>query len=226
MLFGGRVYGIESASNYYYSVSARDLTVAQSASFLAIVQNPENLRLDVEENIAANQARRDRDVLPAMLREGRISPAEYQEALATPVTPAISSPSTGCQTALAGAGFFCDFVLSEIRDDPSFGADPETRLANLKTGGYNIFTTLDLDLQSSAAANVPAQFPRVDLGGAIVSVEPGTGKIRAMAQNRAYSPGEDGGPGTTALNYNVDAVEGGSTGFQGGSTYKVFVLAE
>src|SRR5699024_10424913 len=60
-------------------------------------------------------------------------------------------------------------------------------------------------------------------GSALVSVEPGGGEIRAMAQNTNYTPEE--GDGNTELNFNVDAAYGGGNGFQGGSTLKPFVFA-
>lgn len=43
----------------------------------------------------------------------------------------------------------------------------------------------------------------------MVSVEPGNGKIRAMAQNTSYTPQE--GDGNTALNFKVDAAVGAAT---------------
>src|SRR6187402_2707570 len=55
--FGGRIYGIESAAEYYYDTTATKLTIAQAASLMAIVNNPTYLRLDVKDNYARNKAR-------------------------------------------------------------------------------------------------------------------------------------------------------------------------
>ena len=41
--FGGTVYGIEAAANYYFSTTAAKLTVAQAATLAGIVQNPEHV---------------------------------------------------------------------------------------------------------------------------------------------------------------------------------------
>ena len=83
--------------------------------------------------------------------------------------PTISEPSTGCQTALANA-FFCDYVTKILQNDPTFGADAETRMLNFRRGGYDVYTTLDLDLQGAAVnalnANVPKSYPGWDVGGA------------------------------------------------------------
>jgi membrane peptidoglycan carboxypeptidase len=228
--FGGSVYGIEAAANYYYGTTAAQLTVAQAASLIATVNEPNGLRIDEPENIEANKARRDVDVLASMLKQHTITKAQYDEAVATPVTPAITEPSTGCQTAASGAAYFCDYVTWIVKNDPTFGATADERWSNFKTGGYQIFTTLNPTLQANANETmteyVPASSDELDLGSTIVTVEPGTGRILAMAQNKSYVPGESTDPGSTSLNYNTDQGYGGSSGFQVGSTYKVFTLAE
>jgi membrane peptidoglycan carboxypeptidase len=237
--FGGRVYGIEAAANYYYSTTAAALTVAQAASLMAIVNNPDKFRLDrpeSETNGAAtgygdNRERRDY-ILGEMLRYQKISQAEYDEAVNTPIEPLINPPSTGCQTALADA-FFCDYVVRVLARDPAFGADDDTRLKNLRRGGFDVYTTLDLDLQYAAVTtlneNVPKTYPGWDVGGVITSVEVGTGRVLAMAQNKDYSQDPEvqaTGANWTSVNYNTDLIDGGSRGFQPGSTYKIFTLAE
>ncbi|MFB2555228.1 transglycosylase domain-containing protein [Herbiconiux liangxiaofengii] len=232
--FGGRVYGIQSAAQYYFGVNASDLTVAQAASLIATVNEPNGLRIDEPDNVAANQARRDKDVLPAMLKEHKITQAQYDEAIATPVTPNVQPPSTGCQTAnLISAGFFCDYITRIVKNDPAFGTDEDTRWNNFKTGGYDIFTTLDLDLQNSAANAMNAYVPKsgagFDLGSSLVTVQPGTGKVLAMVQNKDFSDDPEvtaTNDGASAINYSTDYAYGGSTGFQVGSTYKIFTLAE
>ena len=68
--FGDNTYGIQAAAQRYYSVNAKDLTLAQAASLIAIVQYPNQRGLDDPENYAANQERRD-DILDAMLERER-----------------------------------------------------------------------------------------------------------------------------------------------------------
>ncbi|MCU1476505.1 MAG: penicillin-binding protein [Subtercola sp.] len=230
-LFGGRVYGIQAASQYYFGVNASDLTLPQAASLAAMVNEPEGLRIDIPANIDANKARRDKDVLASMLKESSITQAQYDAAVATPVTPNITQPSTGCQTAQNGAGFFCDYVKDIILNDTTFGATADDRATALNTGGYKIVTTLDPTLQAAANQSVsdyvPQSMSSVDIGGAFVTVQPGTGKVLAMAQNKNYSQDPAADPATnTAINYSTDAAYGGSTGFQNGSTEKLFVLMD
>lgn len=237
--FGGTVYGIEAAANYYFATTAANLTLAQAASLVAMVNNPEKFRIDLpanERNGAADGYSKNTDRRNYILREmhklKKITTEQYEEALATPVTPTIVEPSTGCQTA-GGSAYFCDYVKTILQTDPTFGEDREERLSNFRRGGYDVYTTLDLDLQAAAesaiAQNVPQTWPGWDLGAVISSVQVGTGRVLAMAQNKTYSQDPNvlaQGPQFTSINYNTDYAQGGSSGFQPGSSYKVFTLAQ
>ena len=65
--------------------------------------------------------------------------------------------------------------------------------------------------------------PTDKVASALVSVQPGTGQIRAMAVSRAY--GDRKKKGEIKFNPATDRAYGGSNGFQAGSTFKVFVAA-
>ncbi|MDH6236836.1 transglycosylase domain-containing protein [Cryobacterium sp. CG_9.6] len=237
--FGGTVYGIEAAANYYFNTTAANLTLPQATSLVAIVNNPVKFQIDrpasatngAANGYAANKQRRDY-LLAAMLKHQKISTAEYEAARATPVEPVITEPSTGCQTAVANA-FFCDYVTKILQNDPTFGEDASARMLNFRRGGYNVYTTLDLDLQQVAVATMTAQVPTTypvgDLGSVITSVQVGTGRVLVMTQNKDYSQDpavQATGANYTGINYNTDYAYGGSSGFQPGSSYKVFTLAE
>lgn len=235
--FGGTIYGIESAANYYYNTTAANLTLPQAASLVAIVNNPVKYQLDRPDSktngaangYADNKVRRDY-ILGEMLQYKKISQADHDAAVASPIEPVITTSATGCQTAGASA-YFCNYVTHILKSDPTFGKDADTRLTNFRRGGYNVYTTLDLDLQNAAVAtldkNVPKSVPNWDLGAVVSSVGVGTGKVLAMAQNKDYTqdPNQTGA-NFTGINYNTDQSQGGSRGFQPGSTYKVFTLAE
>ncbi|UIP57917.1 Biosynthetic peptidoglycan transglycosylase [Agromyces marinus] len=247
--FGGRVYGVQSAAKYYFGTNAQDLTLPQAASLIAIVNHPEKFRLDYPESeangtasvnakgeptpYAANKDRRDY-ILDEMLKEGKITQEERDAAVAEPVAPKITESSTGCATS-NGYAFFCDYVTWEIKskfDDPATEDVNEGREL-LQKGGLDIYTTIDFAIQNEAVAalndNIPKSADGVDIGGTAVSVEVGTGRILAMAQNKDYSADPDvlaSGRNYSAVNYNADIDYGGSSGFQPGSTYKVFTLAE
>ncbi|PPI21779.1 penicillin-binding protein [Rathayibacter sp. AY1B1] len=236
-LFGGTVYGVEAAARYYFGVSAKDLSLAQSAALVAIVNNPEKFRFDrpgdpanpAAEGYPQTRDRRDY-IVTRMDLESKVTSEQAQAAVAEPVAPDITEPSTGCQTA-GVAAFFCDYVTWVIKNDDAFGASQDERDATFKRGGYRIYTTLDSDLQQAAVSAtddwVPKSMANVNIGSASVSVEVGTGRILAMTQNKDYSNDPNlTGPNYTSVNYNTDFGYGGSSGFQVGSTYKVFTLAE
>ena len=246
--FGGRVYGIESAASYYFGKHAIDLTLAESASLIAIVNHPEKFRLDYPESetngantvvdgqpvpYADNKERRDY-ILDEMLKLKKITQEDRDAAVATPVTPVITEPSTGCQTA-DGSAYFCDYVTWVIKNQFDDPATPDVNEGTqlLQQGGLQIYTTLDLELQNRAetaiAENVPFSDSRFDVGSVAVTVQPGTGRILAMAQNKRFSNDPDviaTSPEYTSVNYSTDYEYGGSSGLQPGSTYKVFTLAE
>ncbi len=235
--FGGTVYGIEAAARYYYSTTAAALTPAQAASLIAIVNEPTALKIDDPESkengakngYAKNKDRRDY-ILGKMYQYKKLTKAQYEDAVKTPVQPKITPSTRGCQTA-GGAAYFCDYVQRIILNDPTFGKDQDTRAANFNRGGYRIYTTLDLDLQKVAqdtlASYVPQTYDQADLGGVLVGVQPGTGRVLYMAQNKQFTQDPDmKGAQYTSVNYSTDQDYGGSNGFQVGSTYKVFTLAE
>lgn len=239
--FGGQVYGIQSAAQYYFGVNAKDLTLDQAASLIAIANNPEKFRLDYPDSetngaangYAANQERRDY-ILREMLKYGAITQEQHDAAVAAVITPSIHEPSTGCVTA-GNAAYFCDYVTWIIKNDfdDKSTIDVNEGAELLRTGGLNIYTSLDLDVQqataSAIAENVPSSDSRFDVGSSSVTVQTGTGRVLAMAQNKNYSQDPavlNADPNYSAVNYSTDYLYGGSTGFQPGSTYKVFTLGD
>jgi membrane peptidoglycan carboxypeptidase len=228
--FGGNTYGIEAAAERYYATTALTLTLPQAASLIAIVQSPGALRLDFPENFPANKERRD-VILGFMLADGNITAAQHAEAVASPIDPTtvtLTEASNGCLVANDHTRYFCDYVTNVIKDLPALGADATERAANWKRGGYELYTTLDLGLQTVAQnalwTNVPDNATVLNLGAAAVSIEVGTGRIITMSQNKKFDNTGSTDPTKTAVNFSTDRDYGGSSGFQPGSTYKVFTL--
>lgn len=220
--FGDRNYGVEAAAQYYWSVPASELDIQQSATLAGLVQNPNGY--NPETNPEAAEDRRN-TVLGTMLRNEYITQEEHDAAVESDLDLDVTPEATGC-IAAPDAPYFCDYVQRVIMADDTFGPDREARERLLNRGGLEVTTTLDKDAQQAAQNEVLDAVPNADpsgAGSALVSVEPGGGEIRAMAQNTNYTPEE--GDGNTELNFNVDAAYGGGNGFQGGSTLKPFVFA-
>ena len=216
--FGPITYGVEAASQRYFSKSASELNYLEAALLAGLVQSP--VQYDPLTHPEAAQERRD-TVLATMLDQGVITQKEYDEGIATSVDsmlhPTVSSE--GCSGADSSKAYFCDYVLSQFLEDPAFGATRIERERLLKTQGITIRTTLDTAKQDAAYAALTNAIPVGDASGlndALVSLDPRTGKVLAMAQNTTYGIEA----GQTMSNYSADG------NFQVGSTFKVFTLLQ
>ena len=216
--FGPITYGVEAASQRYFSKSASELNYLEAALLAGLVQSP--VQYDPLTHPEAAQERRD-TVLATMLDQGVITQEEYDEGIATSVDsmlhPTVSSE--GCSGADSSKAYFCDYVLSQFLEDPTFGATRIERERLLKTQGITIRTTLDTAKQDAAYAALTNAIPVGDASGlndALVSLDPRTGKVLAMAQNTTYGIES----GQTMANYSADG------NFQVGSTFKVFTLLQ
>ena len=219
--FGSGAYGIEAASRRFFSKGAAELTLPEAATLAGLVQAPG--AYDPTRNPEAALARRN-TVLARMKALGYLPAPEIDAAAASPLALVPSPVQASCET--SPYPFFCDYVLKTVLSDPAFGAEPNDRRSLLLRGGLTITTTLDPARQQAAQASVDKFVPRDDpsqFGAAIAMVQPGTGAIQAMAQNRTFGPSD--APGVTTVNYAADRSYGGSSGFQAGSTFKVWVLA-
>jgi membrane peptidoglycan carboxypeptidase len=231
--FNGTTYGIESAAERYYGIHAKDLDIVQSATIMAIVQKPTARAPINEAGYAQNTIRRNH-ILQAMEAAGDITKAQSAAAQAvveSPKTVKNISPNNGCIAAANNAKWFCDYVTKLIPELTSLGATKSQRTQAWDRGGYDLYTTLNLDLaavaQRTVSQFVPAYTPQLNLGGASTSVEMGTGRIITMAENKKFDNTlKGGGNSASAVNLNTNYAYGGSGGFQGGSTYKAFTLID
>lgn len=219
--FGNGAYGVEAAARRYFGRTAATLTLAQSALLAGMVQRP--AYLDPTQRPKETIERRNL-VLHRMHDLGMIDSQQLDRALAAPLELNLTPIPNGCSGSIAP--YFCDYVRRTLLQDPAFGNTREERNATLSRSGLVVRTTLDLRIQKLAQRAVIRAIPPRDpsgIGTAIAVVEPGTGRILAMAQNRRW--GTEISRGESQVNYAADYEHGGSRGFQGGSTFKAFVLA-
>ncbi|WP_186785354.1 transglycosylase domain-containing protein [Streptomyces misionensis] len=217
--FGEQAYGVEAASERYFSKHAKDLNLQESALLAGIVQSPS--RYDPV-NDEAEATKRRNIVLQRMAELGDISPQEAAQAKRQPLGLNTSRPKNGCITAVQGAGFFCDYVREVFLTDPVFGKTKEARAKLWNQGGLTIRTTLDPQAQQSVQSSIKDHVYKSDqVATAATIVEPGTGKILAMGQSRPYGFGTD----ETQINLSVNQSMGGGAGYQPGSTFKPIVAA-
>jgi membrane peptidoglycan carboxypeptidase len=219
--FGQQAYGIEAASQRYFSKHAKDLKVQEAALLAGLVQSPS--RYDPVNDPEEATLRRN-TVLQKMADAQDITQAQADQAKKTPLGLHVSKPKNGCITAVKGAGFFCDYIRNVFLTDPAFGKDKETRAKLWNQGGLTIRTTLDPQAQSSVQDSLKRHvYAKDKVEAAATLVEPGTGKILAMGQSKPY--GTDQNQHQTVINYSVDYAMGSSGGFPTGSTFKPFLAA-
>ncbi|WP_286158220.1 transglycosylase domain-containing protein [Streptomyces sp. CB03911] len=219
--YGHQAYGIEAASQRYFSKTNKDLTVPEAAMLAGLVQNPS--AYDPVRFPDAALKRRN-VVIDKLLENKHITADQAKEAKAAPLGLKYKDPQNGCITANAGMGFFCDYVRHVVKQDPTFGKSAAERKKLWDQGGLNIYTTLDPDKQAAAQNAVTKKVKVTDqVSAAATMMEPGSGKILAMAQTRPY--GLDPNKNQTVVNLNVDASMGGGNGFQTGSTFKPILAA-
>jgi membrane peptidoglycan carboxypeptidase len=206
--FGHGAYGIQAAAQKYFSVNAWDLTLPQAAMLAGLVQSPTN-----DDPLAnpENAVVRRNQVLQRMFDLGHISETEFTEISAQPVAVAEGQdPPNGCIDATTG-GFFCDYLYTYLTRTLQLSAN------DIKNGGWTIQTTLRPDMQAAGDQGVLNTLGMGDqLVGTFTAVEPGTGHVLAMSNNRRY--GCDAHE-CESVNFNVVPSKGS------GSTFKVFTAA-
>lgn len=220
--FGSGAYGAEAASKRYFSKNASELNLPQAALLAGLVQRP--VGYDPTLNPRLAKVRRD-VVIDRMRSLNMISAAEAAKAKRTSIKSNldVTEISNGC--AESKYPFYCDYVLNQLKQNPALGKDEKERTATLERGGFNIHTALDRKIQDSGQRAIERRIPKDDSSkkaGALAVVEPGTGKVLALAQNRDWGTK---GRGKTTYNYAVNQSDGGTIGMQAGSTFKIFTLA-
>ncbi|MEU1970907.1 transglycosylase domain-containing protein [Microbacterium sp. NPDC019599] len=245
--FGGQTYGVDAAARYYFGVAAKDLSIGQAAALAGMVQNPNSYRIDMKGGSTTdsdgNPVNSEEDgykltkarqvyVLDRLLADGKITQEQHAKAIEEPITPNIVKPKTGCAAA-GGSAYFCQYVKNIIRTDTAFGATQDERDKALRRGGLNVYTTLDLRVQIPAEEAVhntaPAKIDGMDFGASTVSIEATTGRILSIVQNTQFSEDRavtDADPAYTSLVYAGSAKYGKSSGFNAGSTFKLFTLID
>lgn len=212
--FGDGAYGVEAAARHFFGVHASQLTLPQAALLGGLVQDPTayNPRLH-----PTNALTRRNIVLARMTQLHDITPAQAAAAAATPLGLHVAQPQEGC--GVSSAPFFCTWVVGQLAHDPALGHTVKQRVAALYSGGLTIRTTLDPAVQAAAQQALAQELlPTDSVAGAVAVVQPGTGNVLAMAQSRAY------GTNTKKRQTTINLVTGGLSGYQAGSTFKIFTL--
>jgi membrane peptidoglycan carboxypeptidase len=223
--FNNQAVGIQVAAETYFGRSAEDLNLQQAALLAGMVENP-----SAYDPIASPGAalQRRNVVLGRMAQLHMISNATAVAAGKKPLGLHVTPQQNGCSSSSAqSAAFFCDYAEQAMLRDSQLGKTPHDRAKLLATGGLKIYTTLNPQDQRAAsnAVNylVPAHNATFNPGrnaDAEAVIQPGTGQIKAIAEDRTYGTGR----GQTTIDYAVDTAYDGGSGIQSGSSNKLFTL--
>ena len=177
-----QIIGVEQASQVYFGKHVSYLTLPEAATLAGIIRSP-NVLSPLK---YPDRAKPRRDTVLGLMRDqGKITGAEYQQAMAAPLTTA-RFPKTS-----RSAPFFVDLVLKELKE-----TYPETQL---KTEGLRVFTTLDMIMQRAAEDSLNSGIDALNkhysylrksptpLDGVVLTIQPGTGYVKALVGGRSYS---------------------------------------
>ena len=242
--FGRGAYGVQTAARSYFRKDVSDLTLAESAFLAGLIHMPARYDFtlsdapDIQETRREAAIARRNVVLDAMVEVGSISRSESRRAkaqkldLRQPKDPRWKHP------------YFVDAVLRELgvlrnRGDerPSdrfdfLGGTHSERAQAVYRSGLRIYTSMVPIVQKNSERAIEEQLPPTEkLSAALVSVEPGSGYVRALVGGRDYYPKGCDDPNSTKTscrNAKVNLALGraaGGSGRQPGSSFKPIVLA-
>jgi membrane peptidoglycan carboxypeptidase len=186
--FGRNALGIEAAAEAYFNKHAKDLTLEEGMALSAMIRNPYGGPKGLsyyDHTVNPQQAETRFDYVKQNLIEMKVVTPEKAATMKYPTTFLPPDPTRG-QTD-AGLIKPTGNVLHNVVDELTHAKDPHGNpmFPDLKTGGYRIITTIDVGMQAAAekyasgATKDSPLFGQPNAIGALVSVEPYSGRVRA-----------------------------------------------
>ena len=175
--FGNNAYGVEAAAETYFNKSVEELTIAEAATLVGLLWSPSILGED------RDGALYQRDlVLTEMFDAGYVPSRDYNQALEEPLPDAWPA-NAPTRSGFAGPALTRDFA--------QYTHDELIKRYGVNTvleGDLSVYTTIDLEKQLAAheiAYGPSGYLPDADDPDlALVSIEPGTGRIKTMVGDR------------------------------------------
>jgi penicillin-binding protein 1A len=193
---GQTAVGIQAAARVFFDKPASRLTLREAALLAGLPQAPSSYNPFLDKSAALN---RRNDVLQRMADQGYITQGVANETKQMGLGVKHNRYYTAKRE-----GYVFDYVKQYLID--RYGLD------TVRRGGLRVDTTIDLRLQKLARKAMDGNLGAPDRVGAIVTVDPKTGWVKAMASSTSYG----------ASKWNL-AAQGKR---QAGSTFKVMVLMD
>jgi penicillin-binding protein 1A len=209
VFLGNGVYGIGTASEFYFDRAPKKLSLGQAAALAGMIARPE--AYDPLDRPKAARKRRN-VVLQTMFAEGMITQKELSRATAKPVSVARGAGAEKDEK----EPFFVTYLIREILDESNdhydvFGETADQRKRTLFQGGLDIVTTFDPRweriAQQAAQRHMDPRPTYPDT--AIATVDTESGAVRTLLSGKDYERDQ------------VDVV---TTGHPTGSAFKPFTL--
>lgn len=172
--YGHGAYGIEAASNHFFNKSSNELTIAEAAMLAGVPKGPTYYSPLNDMERATN---RQKQILALMVEEKFITDDDYF--LASRENLVFTDPKERKQLTIGP--HFQDTVLREAAK--KLEIDQEL----VRSGGYQIYTTLDIEMQKeleASVANTIADTSEMEVGA--IAIDPKNGAIRALVGGRDY----------------------------------------
>ena len=203
--FGNGYYGIEAAARGYFSKSVTELSLGEIAFICAIPNNP--TLYDPYTNSDATTSRKNR-ILKQMYENDDIDKQMYEDALYTTIVLYPSENKTNnyietyvryCATIslMSNSGFEFKYYFDSDEEKEKYEKEYENLYndisAKLYTGGYKIYTSIDMnkqqELQDAVDSNLAHYTDVNDEGiytfqGAATCIDNTTGKVVAIVGGR------------------------------------------
>jgi 1A family penicillin-binding protein len=168
VFYGENSFGIKEAAETYFGKAPKDLNLAESAMLIGILPAP-----SVYSPITGNPEyakERQETVLSRMVENEYITEQEMDAALAVQLTYADQSQQN------SEAPHFAEMVIEQLYEE--YGQEKVIR------SGYQVETTLDLNLQRILKAKIDGHISYIQLNGGSnaggVAIDPTSGEVRAL----------------------------------------------
>jgi membrane peptidoglycan carboxypeptidase len=215
--FGQGSYGVKATARRFFLTpdpsapfgvrgkALSELTVGEAALLAGVIRNPEGDNPFVHPDAAA---KRRSEVLTGMVKAHHITQAQADLATQEPL------PTVKPTSELRPENAWAEHAQQVLLNDPRLGATPQERRDKVLQGGLKVYTTEDPNLQQMADDAVAngLRGAKAGFGAALVAMDPKTGYVKAMADNRPFNQSK----------FNL-ATDG--AGRQVGSSFKVTTLA-
>lgn len=179
--YGENSFGIEDAAENYFNKKPSDLTLPEASMLIGVLPAPTAYSpISGDPELAK---KRQNTVLTRMVRNNFITEEEKTAAIGAEL--AYADAAAGIDNE---APHFSEMVLNELFE--KYGEE------RVRRSGYQVTTTLDLDLQKKANAAVQSNMRYIEANGgsnaSLVAIDPKTGGILSMVGSRDYTNEEFG----------------------------------